>query len=158
MDDLGRLVTIQDIKALKARYFRAVDLKDRKLMETLFTNDATADFRGAVTDPSTGKSPLPSTDAEVLVGADAVVNGIMTAIADLVTVHRACNEEIEITSDNTATGTWPMTDMLKLPDGAPVGEIIGYGFYHETYRREKSGWKIESLRVSRLRVVFIAAG
>ena len=45
-----------------------------------------------------------------------------------------------------------MTDRLVMPPGAPFAQMTGYGYYHETYENVGGGWKIKTLRISRLRV------
>jgi len=35
---------------------------------------------------------------------------------------------------------------------APGDTIRGYGHYHEEYRKEKGGWRISKLKLTRLRV------
>ena len=152
MDDLKRLVAIEDIKALKARYFRSVDLKDTALFRSCFTADATADYRGAATDPSSGLNAVPDTTERVLEGVAAITEGVMAAVANLTSVHHGTMPEITILDDSRATGIWAMVDRLRLKPGGPVSEMVGYGHYHETYRREAGGWKIASLKLTRIRV------
>ena len=57
--------------------------------------------------------------------------------------------EIDLTSDSTASGVWPMEDIV-LTDKF---ELHGYGHYHETYEKIDGSWRIKTLRLSRLRVV-----
>lgn len=155
MDDLRRLVAIEEIKALKGRYFRAVDTKDAVLLRSVFTDDSTADYRGAATDPSNGLNAVPGTTEKIVEGGDAIADEVMTAVANLVSVHHGSVPEITITSDTTASGIWPMVDLLRLAAGGPVAEMVGYGHYHETYRREDEGWKIVTFKLTRLRVDII---
>jgi len=152
IDTLQRLAAIEDIKQLKARYFRGVDTKDAELLRGVFTADATCDYRGAATDPQEGINAVPLTSEEIQRGRDVIVPKLMEAVAQLVTVHHGCMPEIEITSETTARGVWPMVDRLRMPSSAPVAAMVGWGHYHETYRREADGWKIETLRLTRLRV------
>jgi hypothetical protein len=152
MDMLNRLQAVEDIKTLKARYFRGVDTKDRELLRSVFTDAATADYRGAATDPQSGINAVPSTTEEVVRGGDAIADGVMAAVATLVTVHHASIPEIEITGEDTATGIWPMVDRLRMAPDALVKGLVGYGHYHETYVRQNGSWKIQTLRLTRLRV------
>ncbi len=155
MDGLTRLIAIEDIKALKARYFRGVDTKDCDLLKEVFAWDATADYRGAATDPSNGLNAVPSNTAEIVVGREAIVDGIMEAVEPLVTVHHGTCPEIEILDSNNASAIWPMVDRLRMPPSAEIAEMVGYGHYYDTYRREVDGWKIARLRLTRLRVDII---
>ena len=152
MDALERLTAIEDIKQLKARYFRAVDTKDRVLLRGAFTDDATADYRGAATDPSSGLNAVPGNTEEVVIGADAITDGVMASVAPLVTVHHGHTPEITINDAASASGIWPMVDILRMPADAAIAQMIGWGHYHETYRKEGGAWKIATLRLSRLRV------
>jgi hypothetical protein len=42
-----------------------------------------------------------------------------------------------------------MQDLLKWPNGR---ELRGYGHYHETYSRIDGAWRIQTCRLTRLRV------
>lgn len=153
MDDLKRLVAIEELKALKGRYFRAVDTKDAALLRSVFTDDATADYRGAATDPSSGLNAVPgTTENKIVEGGATIAAEVMAAVANLVSVHHGSVPEITITGNDTASGIWPMVDLLRLAPGGPVAEMVGYGHYHETYRREDGIWKIATLKLTRLRV------
>src|ERR1700745_1807047 len=96
MDVLQTLLAIEQIKQLKARYFRGMDNKDAALLASCFAPDASADFRGATTDPRSGISAIPSSSDEVMQGREAIVAGISGALAKLQTVHHGCCPEIEI--------------------------------------------------------------
>jgi hypothetical protein len=64
-------------------------------------------------------------------------------------VHHGHTPEIEIVDDHTATGIWAMSDYLRMPGL----NIVGYGHYHEEYRRCDDGvWRISKARVTRLYV------
>jgi outer membrane biogenesis lipoprotein LolB len=47
-----------------------------------------------------------------------------------------------------------MEDVLFWPKGRRAdgveGRVQGYGHYHETYSRESGGWRIKTLRLSRI--------
>jgi hypothetical protein len=43
-----------------------------------------------------------------------------------------------------------MEDMLWWPPGGPMTHMHGYGHYHETYERTSDGWRIKTLRLTRL--------
>ena len=49
-----------------------------------------------------------------------------------------------------------LDDILRHPDGkrSPAGFsfLHGYGHYHETYVRTEAGWRIKSVRLTRLYV------
>jgi ketosteroid isomerase-like protein len=131
---------IEQIKQLKARYFRLLDTKDWDGFAQLFTDDCQ---HVVPADP-----PKPAqTNAEYLFGLRA-------ALGDGVTVHHGHMPEITLHGPTEASGTWAMSDLLDLerPDGSRL-HLRGYGHYHETYRKGADGqWRISSKRNVRLRV------
>ena len=134
---------IEAIRRLKARYFRCLDTKDWAQLETVFAPDVEIDMRGeggAVTHRA----------AEFVASLEAV-------LGPATTVHHGHMPEIELTSPDTATGIWAMEDELWWPAGSPVRYVHGYGHYHETYGRigdaggrTGEGWRITTMRLSRL--------
>jgi hypothetical protein len=145
MTDVERLIALEEIKQLKARYFRCMDTKDWPGLEAVFSPDAELDMRGEAADKSKAADGL-------IFGAANIMPFIRNAVLELVTVHHGHMPEIEITSATTAKGLWAMEDVLRWPEGAAVKTLHGYGHYHETYRRLDDGWHIQSSRLSRLRV------
>ena len=140
MDTLERLAAIEEIKQLKARYFRCMDTKDWAGFAGVFAPDAELDMRGE--DPG----------SDVNRGAQVIADYVRNAVDPVVTVHHGHMPEIEITSDDTATGIWAMEDKLRWPEGSPIGWMHGYGHYHETYERVDGAWKIKTLTLTRLRI------
>jgi hypothetical protein len=151
MNDVARFLAIEEIKQLKARYMRSLDVKDWNLLRSALADDVELDYRGAASDTVSGFNALPDTSSSVLRGADHAVRLIAGMIANVTTVHYALLPEIEIKSEEKASGIWAMMDILRFPDGSNVRELIGYGHYHEEYERDARGWRIKSLRLSRLR-------
>ena len=58
MDRLEMLWAMEEIRQLKARYFRFLDTKDWVGMRTIWTADAVFDARDHRVDPPTGWTPL----------------------------------------------------------------------------------------------------
>jgi uncharacterized protein (TIGR02246 family) len=131
MDDL------EEIKQLKARYFRTMDTKDWDGMRAVFADDVVMD----TTESGGG----------VVTGADEFMAFLRETLADVITVHHGHMPEIELTSSTTATGIWALQDILSWPDGRGMH---GYGHYHETYERIEGEWHIKSSRLTRLRMDF----
>ena len=145
MDITERLAAMEDIKALKARYFRCMDMKDWSGLQAVFAPDVVADFRD-----STG-----TRDETLLThGAALYIRNLAPILQNIVTTHHGHMPEIEITSPTTATGIWAMEDLLWVQDGAPVPykTMRGFGHYHETYEKRNGAWEIKTIRLSRLRV------
>lgn len=142
MTDVERLLAIEAIKQLKARYYRCMDTKDWACLEAVFAPDAQARFLG-----SRGEDPQ---SVQPVVGRAKVAAYIRQAVETLVTVHHGHMPEIEITSPTTGRGIWAMEDRLQSPDGKNL--LTGYGHYHETYERIDGAWTIKTLLLTRLRV------
>jgi hypothetical protein len=145
MGDLERLVAIEAIKFLKARYFRFVDTQAWDEFRALFAADATLFFPENVQQPVT---------------VEAFMQSIPAALAGGVTIHRGYMPEIEIRSEDSAHAIWAMEDHLFFPPGVPgianAGEIHGAGHYRETYVRRNGNWVIQTLELTRLRLEVVA--
>jgi hypothetical protein len=147
MTDVERLIAIEEIKKLKARYFRCMDVKDWAGMRHVYAPDAEADFR------------IESPDGLVK-GADRIVDYTRSAVEKVTTIHHGHMPEITLVSDTEATGIWAMEDLLFWPEGeglqrangSRIRRLHGFGHYHETYRKHGSEWRIQTLRLSRLYV------
>ncbi|MGB8362944.1 MAG: nuclear transport factor 2 family protein, partial [Rhizomicrobium sp.] len=70
--------------------------------------------------------------------------------------HHGHMPDIEILSPDTAKGVWAMEDILRLPKDSPAPGgytyLHGFGHYHETYVRGPAGWRIKTVRLTRLYV------
>jgi SnoaL-like domain len=141
MELIERLEAIDAIQQLKARYFRTLDTKDWVGFRDVLTDDVVID-----TTEDAGGEPS--------VGADAFIPRLLEAIGEATTVHHGHMAEIELTSPTTAQGIWAMEDMIRWPPGAPIGSMHGWGHYVETYRKQPDGWRIATLKLTRLRVDF----
>ena len=147
MDPLERLTAIEDIRALKARYFRSMDTKDWDGFADVFAPDAVMDMSSEVPESD-------DPDAGITRGNTEIAAFVRSHVGDVTTVHHGHMPEIEITSSNTAKGVWSMEDMLRWPEGGPVGSMHGYGHYHETYEKIDGEWRIATCKLTRLRVDF----
>ena len=139
-----RLVAIEEIKQLKARYFRAMDQKQWEEFAQVFARDAV----------------LEVPEANMIEnGREAIVASVSGALVGARTVHHGHMPEIEVTGADSARGTWAMADFVEWPatdDGDRVG-IQGYGHYIEEYVREDGQWRISRSRLVRLRVEGLSA-
>ncbi|AMK19829.1 MULTISPECIES: nuclear transport factor 2 family protein [Sphingobium] len=139
---------IEQIRLLKARYFRFMDGKDWAGLRTLFTDDVILDVRGGL-----APSKIDDSYAEPPVrGADEAVAFLRGALDATVSIHQGYMPEITIIDDENASGIWAMADIIRAPEGAPFREMRGHGHYHETYRRIGGDWRIATLRLTRLAV------
>ena len=144
MEPAERLMATEEIKQLKARYFRCMDTKDWAGFEQVFAHDAVMDMSSEMRDQTT-RGGVTRGSAEIA----AMVRNVVGAV---VTVHHGHMPEIELTSATTARGVWAMEDKLRWPEGSPVRTMHGYGHYHETYERTEDGWRIKTITLTRLRV------
>jgi hypothetical protein len=132
LSPLECLLHIEEIKRLKASYFRSVDSKDWEGFAAVFTEDATLEVdRPAGTAKFVGPSAIVSMVREFLHGAGSVHFGHMP--------------EIHIENAERATGIWSMEDRLRWPDRY----FHGFGHYHEQYLRGHHGWRIHYCRLIR---------
>lgn len=145
MNELERLTIIDAIQQLKARYFRTLDCKDWSGYEAVFTPDLVADMRDA-----NGQRD----EAQLIHGAARFVADLAPMLQDVVTVHHGHTPEIDVLSENEATGIWAMEDKLwPGPDSPlPFRYMHGYGHYHERYRFREGVWRISEIRLTRLHV------
>ena len=147
MDTLARLEAVEEIRRLKAAYFRTMDTKDWDGFAEVFTRDAVMDMSGEMRDGRTG-------GAGVTRGNVAIAAFVKGAVDPVETVHHGHMSEIEITSPTTAKGIWSMEDMLRWPDGR---ELHGYGHYLDVYEKVDGDWRIASSTLTRLRMDFTEA-
>lgn len=140
MDALARLLAIEDIKHLKARYFRLMDTKQWDDFATLFTADL----------------QIISPDGQLwLKGGEAFARSIRTSLERSVSCHQGFTAEIEIVDADNARGIWSMQDVIEWEDRHPREgwkSIVGRGHYHETYSRVDGRWRIATLQLTRLRL------
>jgi len=150
MDRLEELSAIEDIKRLKAKYFRTLDTKDWSGFASVFAPDAQMDMRAELRHQAgRNAGTLLQGRDPVLVGPDVITAFVSAALpAELTSVHQGYMPEIILTGPDSASGIWAMTDYLEQ---AGTG-IHGYGHYHETYRRYGDTWLIQTLELRRIRV------
>jgi hypothetical protein len=146
MSAVDRLVAIEEIHQLKARYFRCVDTRDWDCWRAVFAPDFA--YRN---------SPVRGPE-----GAIQVVQQVGT-YDRVKTVHHGHMPEIEILSPTTARGIWAADYMHYYPLGQPykaTGKEVAapgkgnhtWAYYHETYVKLDGKWKIQSLEQKHLRV------
>ncbi len=129
-----KLIEIEEIKKLKARYFRFMDKKLWDELGSVFAEDASLQY---------GPNP-----GDVFEGKKGIIEGLRSVLANAVTVHHGHMPEIEITGDTTARGIWAMSDYVEMPGLT----LKGYGHYEEEYVKNDGRWKIRRLKLTRLRV------
>lgn len=153
MDAIERLLAIEEIKQLKGRYFRFMDLKDWEALRTIFCDDAVFDARASLSIDGRGTQGRAAESNEwIYRGGDNIVAFIKAAIGGAWTVHHGHCHEIEIVARDEASGVIAMEDQIWDETGL-VLSLHGCGHYHETYRYILGGWRILTSRITRLQVL-----
>jgi len=142
MDALQTLLAIEEIRQLKARRVRCMDEKDWAGYAACHTPDAVS---------YTFQSENTGATAPI-VGAEAIAERLKAQLTGRTTCHQIHAPEIDLASETTATGIWPMEDMLWWEEGGQKHWIHGYGHYRETYEKRDGRWLIKSRALSRIRV------
>ena len=125
---------VEEIKKLKARYFRCLDSKDWDGYRNVFTDDVVVDLS-------------PAGDV-VRQGIDAFMEYVR-GLTLVQSVHQGHMPEIDLTSPTTARGIWALEDFNRWENGQ---DTHGYGHYHETYEKVDGQWRIKTMRLSYLRI------
>jgi hypothetical protein len=136
MSDLERLVATEDIKQLKSRRDRAVDLKDWATLEALHAPDHQSHVEGF---------PPWTSAAEM-------IRNIKTSFEGVVSVHQSHTPDITFESPSRARGVWAMEDFLTWEQDGREHWLRGYGFYEEVYERRDGRWVYVWRRLTRLKV------
>lgn len=152
MDDLKRLVAIEEIKQLSARRVRYMDLKQWSRYGSVHTEDACSEAYG---DAPPGRQGGARGEGNKVVGPAALtaaIRDLMDGPAPITSCHHLHQPEIEFTSDTTATAIWPMEDHLWWQNGETREYLHGYGHYHEQYRKVDGTWLICYRKLTRLKL------
>ena len=121
------LQTIEIIKQLKSRYFRALDSKDWGLMKTCLSEHCTAQYDG-------GKYSFE--------GREGIVQFFSSYMDDpkLIFMHHGHHPEINIINETQATGIWYLQDIVISLENNTT--LRGAGFYHDEYIQVDGEWLI----------------
>lgn len=148
MDQLARLVAIEEIKQLKARYFRFMDERNWDAMALVFARDARFDCTVGFQYTPLGSDPI-GPEGPVTIGREAIITWIKDAFLRQTSVHHGHCHEISIDSATEAHGTIAMEDYIFAADSR-TKVLQGAGHYHERYRIEDGAWRISESRLTRL--------
>ena len=150
MNDVERVSAVQEIKQLKAKYFRGVDTADGELVRSILAEDCVLDMMGCCTDPATGRDLFPAMNV-VMRGRDSWISDGLSRYG-IVSAHQGHNVEVEFTGETTANVIWSMTDRLWFPPGEEFSLLTGYGYYHDTCEKVDGSWKLKTSTIKRIRV------
>ena len=134
MDAVEKLVEIEAIKQLKARYHRAVDTKDWALLASALTEDARSVY-------SDGLFSFEGRDEILEFHKEALET------KEIVTMHHSHLPEIEILSETTARGSWYLEDTVinagEANEYNPARSVlVGTGVYADEYAKVDGEWLI----------------
>jgi len=124
------LAALEEIRRVKYRYLRCVDLKLWDEIAEVFTPDATADY---------GTRALG--EPVRLSGREEIVKFLRDSLGPgIITVHFASQPEIDV-DGATASGTWSFEDTVIATEYRVL--IKGAAFYEDRYARGGDGrWRI----------------
>jgi hypothetical protein len=134
MTEVEWLVAITQIKTLKGRRIRALDLKDWATYEALHAEDHYSH--------NEGEPRWDGTKANTARLAKLLHGGMAT-------VHHAHTPIIELLTPDTASGIWGMEDNLYWKQDGQPHWLRGFGFYHETYAKRDGAWLFTSRQLKR---------
>jgi hypothetical protein len=133
-----QLGDLEELRALKARYFRALDGKRWPDLRDLFTADATFEH------PVLGRFD----------DIDEAIGAVSARVGNYSTVHTGNLPEIRMTGENDAVALWSMSSVTFQTDGGGGPAVVQrtWGEYKDSCRREHGCWRISALTlVSALR-------
>jgi hypothetical protein len=143
MEDLQRLVIIEEIRKLRSRYWRYLDTQQWDKFATLFTDDCVFDASLDAFTPPPGGRAIADTLAEVFAGVTSV--------------HHGMQHEIEVLDGTHARGIWTMADYVRYPPGASHAHessetafYRGYGHYVDDYEKVGDEWLFSHVELYRI--------
>ena len=125
---IERLESIEEIKALKHRYFRAMTDGDYDLLRDVLTEDV-------VTSYSDGEYVFDDREALLRFLVES-----HTADRKVIAYWMCAMPEIELQGPDEATGIWAFYHQFFMPEQHHVDEMFAY--YDDRYRREDGVWRI----------------
>ena len=146
MHDLERLVIVENLRRLMARYVYLADHQRWTDLAGLFTPDGT--FIPRLVDGS----PI-----RVMRGRAAIADSVSRSVGPGATVlHHLFSDEIDVRSADSATGICAMEDLVIRPEGTTdrPRTMHGFGHYRPRFIRTPDGWRIADLEQTRLRLEF----
>lgn len=124
--DLNELLELEEIKRLKYRYMRCVDLKLWDEIGGCFTDDATVSYDEGRWERS---------------GRDAIVDLLRGGLGpEVLSAHTVHHPEVDFISSTSATGVWALEDYVF--NRSSNSWLHGAAFYSDHYRKVDGRWLI----------------
>jgi hypothetical protein len=132
------LAALEEIRQLKYRYFRTLDLKEWEEFGDCLAEDVSARYgTQAMSEPLHFDSR-----------ADVVAYMSENLSTSVISIHIGSHPEITVDGD-VASGSWGFEDTVIVPDFKIL--IRGGGYYQDEYRKDPDGkWRITSTRYERI--------
>jgi hypothetical protein len=132
------LEAIEEIRQLKYRFFRTLDLKEWEEFGDCLAEDVSARYgTQAMSEPLHFDSR-----------AEVVAYMSENLGTSIISVHIGSHPEISVDGD-TASGSWGFEDTVIVPDFKIL--IRGGGYYQDEYRKDVDGkWRISSTKYERI--------
>lgn len=133
---LQQLTDLEELRILKHSYFRAIDTANVALLDTMFTDDVTVDYRG-------GNYRVQ------LSGRANMIEFLANSFhSDFAGMHYGHMPEITLTGDDTAEGIWNLEDIaIHLVEKTHTS---GTAIYRDRYIRQDGRWKIAHTEYDRI--------
>jgi hypothetical protein len=123
--ELAELYDLEQLRQLKYRYLRHLDLKEWDQLERLFTPDATATYADG---------------AYACNSRDQIIEFLREVLGPaMVTMHQCHHPELKVRG-NRAIGRWYLQDTVHMMEHRLTLE--GSAFYEDRYLRTEGGWRI----------------
>ena len=136
MEAIDRLLAIEEIRNLKHKYFRAIDMADYELLSTIFTDDITVDYRGG-------------TYRWQASGKDEIITSMKYSFHDQTcAMHTGHHPEIEIIDGKNASGLWYLHDIFYNFNENIITQ--GTALYKDKYVYQDSKWLIQFSEYDRI--------
>jgi hypothetical protein len=143
MFDLEALSVREEIKELKARYFRFTDTHDFKAFGELFTADAVLEA-GELNGPTVVAAR----------GREAIVEQTHLASLGMTKIHHGHNGEITITGPDRASAIWSAEYIFFAKTSEkPRCVLHSYVYYHEDYQRVDGTWLFDRVKIVNVQTV-----
>jgi uncharacterized protein (TIGR02246 family) len=139
MNAIDKLVALEEIRALMARRVRCLDEKDWAGFADCYAEDAVS-----------YSFVRPEAPEDKIVGAKEIAARVAKALEGVTTAHQIHLPEIEILSEDHATGIFPLNDVLSRMREGKRHWMRGYGHYRQVYRKVDGRWLIQEHRLTRL--------
>ena len=148
-EECEQLLAIEEVRKLKARYFRFYDDKDWDAFTDLFTDDAEFTFVAAdLAHYPPDYAAFLTPEGDLRLDRDRLLAWLVPTSAYVTTVHHGHMPEITVTAPDRAEAVWRVSDTIRFPSEPPVW-LRGHGRYDEEYVRTPDGWRLRRSRYER---------